>query len=95
MVTTLLLTNDTYDSSTQTITHDTRTIIKSVNLHETRTITIKHTKERFYKINTQDKKLFLRLELRKSIVLFFISMLVFFFQKQHANYPGTVSLLRA
>lgn len=61
--TTELLTNDTHDSDTRTITHDTRTITHDtrtitnlLDLHDTRRKTIKHATERFYTIKHAKSK---------------------------------------
>lgn len=50
VVATLMLTNNTHDSDTRTITHDIRTITNCLIFYETQTITLKHANERTYTI---------------------------------------------
>ena len=73
---TLLLTKDTQDSDTRTITHDTRTITHDtrtitnlLNFHDTRTKTIKHATERFYTIKHAKSKLIFKIRIKETYYL--------------------------
>lgn len=96
VVTTLLLTNDTHDSDTltitqdtRTITHDTRTITYLLNFHDTQTITIKNANERFYTIKHAKFKISFTIRIKKTYCFngFFFSILVLFFLKAACTIP--------
>lgn len=83
----LLLINDTQDSDTRTTTYDTRTITHDtlmitnlLNSPDRRTITIKHTNERFYTIKHAKSKLVFKIRIKETYCfnLYHNNMLVFY-----------------